>query len=123
MSNHTTATEEMGISQNHPMISVSTVERIEITGAFNLDPVRVYIEDYEPGKGRITISCFDAAWVGYWNAMGGRTVREFLRQVDADYVAGNMMCASTLKSGQHNRRYLTRVIQAVLDALRVAEAK
>ena len=51
-----------------------TVEKIDvlsfvITGAERLDPVRVMIENYEPGKGRITITCYGKAWTAAWAVM------------------------------------------------------
>jgi hypothetical protein len=82
-----------------------------------LDPVRVYIENYEPGKGRITISCYDAAWVGYWGAMSGDTIEEFFKRNSADYLAGNMGSASTLSRSKQSFQYLIRVIEAVKAAL------
>ncbi|EHH2973090.1 hypothetical protein J7Y79_004373 [Salmonella enterica] len=70
-----------------------TVEKINvlsfiITGAERLDPVRVMIENYEPGKGRITITCFGKAWTGAWFAMGGDTVQEFIKRVSNEYLIG-----------------------------------
>lgn len=70
-----------------------TIERMDvlsftITGAERLDPVRVMIENYEPGKGRITITCFGKAWTGAWFAMGGDTVQEFIKRVSNDYLIG-----------------------------------
>ncbi|ECD3753445.1 hypothetical protein E0S44_14755 [Salmonella enterica subsp. enterica serovar Orion] len=61
-----------------------TVEKINvlsfiITGAERLDPVRVMIENYEPGKGRITITCYGKAWTAAWFAMGGDTVQEIIK--------------------------------------------
>ena len=99
-------------------ITTSTVTRLEITGANRLDPIRVYLEDYEPGKGRITISCYDAAWVGYWGAMGGRTIKEFFLSCGSDYLEGNLGCARSLKRNRNDSVYLVRVIEAVQRALR-----
>lgn len=70
-----------------------TVEKINvlafiITGAERLDPVRVMIENYEPGKGRITITCFGKARTGAWFAMGGDTVQEFIKRVSNEYLIG-----------------------------------
>ncbi|EEM9676033.1 hypothetical protein GI383_19540 [Salmonella enterica] len=70
-----------------------TVEKINvlsfiITGAERLDQVRVMIENYEPGKGRITITCFGKAWTGAWFAMGGDTVQEFIKRVSNEYLIG-----------------------------------
>lgn len=100
------------------IVRESTVTRLAITEVPRLDPIRVYIEDYEPGKGRITISCFDMAWVGYWGAMSGSTISEFFTRCGADYLAGNMICGSGLSKSESNRKYLNRVIEAVQSALR-----
>lgn len=59
-----------------------------VTGAERLDPVRVMIENYEPSKGRITITCFGKAWTGAWFAMGGDTVQEFIKRVSNEYLIG-----------------------------------
>lgn len=101
-------------------VTKSTVLRIEITDAPRLDPIRVYVENYEPGKGRITISCYDAAWVGYWGAMGYCTVEQFFTECSAEYLAGNLGCASSLRRGEAEKTYLIRIIKSVQDALREA---
>jgi hypothetical protein len=100
------------------IIKQSTITRLEITEAPSLDPIRVYVEDYEPGKGRITISCYDAAWVGYWGAMGKENIAQFFTSCDAEYLAGNLGCAASLSRAEHRRKYLVRVIKAVQQALR-----
>jgi hypothetical protein len=98
-------------------VTRSTVQRIEITDAPRLDPIRVYVEDYGDGKGRITISCYDAAWVGYWGAMGCSLV-EFFTSASTDYLASNLGCASSLRRTQQTAAYLIRVVEAVQSALR-----
>lgn len=70
-----------------------TIEKMDIlsftiTGAVRLDPVRVMIENYEPGKGRITVTCYGQAWTGAWLAMGGDSVQEFIKRVSNDYLIG-----------------------------------
>ncbi|MEG1532096.1 MAG: hypothetical protein RR184_11865 [Citrobacter sp.] len=69
------------------------VERIDVlsfmlTEIERLDPVRVMIENYEPGKGRITITCYGKAWTGAWFAMGGDSVQEFIKRVSNEYLIG-----------------------------------
>lgn len=101
------------------LVKVSKVSALEITEAPNLDPIRVYVENYAPGKGRITISCYTRAWVGYWGAMGnGATIQEFFLRCDPDYLAGNMLCGSGLQQAERHRTYLKRIIVAVQDAFR-----
>lgn len=100
------------------IVKESTVTRIEITEAPRLDPIRVYLENYEPGKGRITISCYDAAWVGYWGGMSGDTIEAFLCRCDAGYLASNLSSAASLRAGKNHDAYLIRIIEAVQQALR-----
>ncbi len=70
-----------------------TIEKMDvlsfsIIGAERLDPVRVMIENYEPGKGRITVTCYGQAWTGAWFAMGGDSVQEFIKRVSNEYLIG-----------------------------------
>lgn len=90
-----------------------------LSAPHRLDPVRVIIENLEPGKGRIIIVCYDAAWVGFWGAMGGRTVEQFILSCDAGYLSSCLGCSSVLSRSKQNAVYLVRVITAVQEALRV----
>lgn len=70
-----------------------TVEKMNVlaftvTGAERIDPIRVMIENYEPGKGRITITCYGTAWTGAWFSMGGDSVQEFIKRVSNEYLIG-----------------------------------
>lgn len=100
------------------IVKQSTITRLEITEVPRLDPIRVYIEDYEPGKGRITISCYDAAWVGYWGGMSGRSISKFFIDCDAGYLSGNLSSASSLRRTKNTEAYLIRIIEAVQHGLR-----
>ncbi|MND66925.1 hypothetical protein D3C80_583300 [compost metagenome] len=50
-------------------IETSTVTKLLITGAESLDPISVYLEDFAPCKGKITVSCFDKTWHAHWGGM------------------------------------------------------
>ena len=69
-------------------VEKSDVLAFTISDVERLDPVRVMIENYEPGKGRITITCFGKAWTGAWFAMGGDTVQDFIKRVSNEYLIG-----------------------------------
>ncbi|QJT78208.1 hypothetical protein [Citrobacter freundii] len=69
------------------------VEKLDVlsfvlTHLERLDPVRVMIENYEPGKGRVTITCYGKAWTAAWFAMGGDDVQTFIKRVSNDYLIG-----------------------------------
>lgn len=85
--------ELSGISEKRRQPVSVTIEKIDvlslvITGAERLDPVRVMIENYEPGKGRITITCYGKAWTAAWFAMGGDDVQTFIKRVSNEYLIG-----------------------------------
>ncbi len=78
-------------------ITESKIRKIMIEDILNshrLDPVSVYLEDFEPRKGKITISCFGVSWTAGWSGMGDRTISQFFCSCDNGYLienlAGNM---------------------------------
>lgn len=95
----------------------------DLLHSHRVDPVRIICENLEPGKGRIILVCYDSAWVGYWGAMGGRTVEEFVISCDACYIASNLMCSGHLRQGPMHHTYLERVIRAAQDVLRARQPK
>lgn len=70
-------------------VTETKVQSIEITEVERLDPIRVMAENYEPGQGRITITCYGKAWTSAWFAMGGDTVQAFFIRVSNDYLIDN----------------------------------
>ena len=71
--------------------ATSTVDKLIITDVPNLDPVSVYLEDFGPGRGKITITCFDDAWSNFWGAMGEKyDIRSFFTKCDAHYLANKL---------------------------------
>ncbi len=68
-------------------IEQSTITKLKLTKLENLDPVTVYIDDIEPGKGKITIECYGKSWSTCWGGMSGQTIAEFLASSGVDYVA------------------------------------
>jgi len=70
-------------------IEKSTVNKLTISQN-GLDTLHVYIEDYELGKGQITITCYGEAWSNYWGAMSDRTMSQFFSQASTEYLATKM---------------------------------
>lgn len=97
------------------IVTNTSAQSFTIDGAYNLDPVRVYIENYEPGKGRITMACYNNAWTGYWGGMGGRDIRQFFIDCDTDYLSGSLM-QGMKRPTKADESYLKRVIDAVKEA-------
>ncbi|OSN08382.1 hypothetical protein AU510_04450 [Lonsdalea britannica] len=78
-------------------VSETISSTLLITEVDRLDPVRVTTENYEPGKGRTTITCFDKAWTAAWFAMSGDTVQTFFTRVSNDYLIG---CLAPMMSSE-----------------------
>jgi len=72
-------------------VEQSTVTKLLITGVDGLDPITVFLEDHEPGRGSLTIRCHQQSWSGAWGAMGeGRKVADFVRSCTPDYLIGSL---------------------------------
>ena len=78
-------------------IEQSQVTKLMITGAKmpdglgTLDPIAVIVENFEPGAGKITITCFGEAWSSYWGCMGEtHTMESFFCKADKHYLAGKL---------------------------------
>lgn len=97
------------------------VSAFRIDNAPGLDPILVIFQDLKPGQGRVIIQCYGQAWTGYWCAMGDRLVRDFVTQVDVDYLACKLVPFGT-KVTKRAEEYLFRVTCAVHTALNKAAA-
>jgi hypothetical protein len=80
-------------TENKPSESLqverSTVTKLVITGAQNLDPVTVFLEDLDPCKGKITISCWEKSWHAYWGGMrDGMSIGQFFCELNTGYIIG-----------------------------------
>lgn len=86
-----------------------------------LDPILVVIRDFAPGRGQLTVECYGSAWSCWWGAMGdGKTVLEFLRGCDAEYVANCLIRPRRqwITSKREERRemeYLTTICAALIS--------
>jgi len=71
-------------------IEQSTAIKLRITEVESLDPITVFLEDYEIGKGKIVIECYGKSWSSFWGAMGGRTIAQFFCSCDEGYLISNL---------------------------------
>ena len=94
------------------------IRLVEIPRRNGLDPINVFVQDYELGRGRIVVTCYGQAWCGFWGAMGDRTVMQFVAACDADYVAGNMLSGRHEHVKKHERTYVERIATEVITEFR-----
>lgn len=66
-------------------------ETFVLTDIQNLDPVTVYVTNYQLGKGKIVIECYGQAWACYWGGMGENTLQQFFVTCENDYIIHKMI--------------------------------
>jgi hypothetical protein len=96
---------------------------LETIHAPKLDPIRVIALDEAPGMGRLIVECYGQAWSNFWNAMGDRTVRQFVASSPADYIADKLHrhgLTDDEERDQADRAYLKRIVEAVQSQFRQA---
>jgi hypothetical protein len=100
-------------------ITEKLVTMIDIEGADRLDPISVVLENFEPGKGRVTIRCYAQSWAlnAYWGAMSGKSVEEFIMDCHPEYVMGCLTWGRQPVK-KRDEAYFVRVVRAVQQALR-----
>lgn len=75
------------------ILTETTVRQIKVAGimeSHRLDPIDITLENFEPGKGRITIRCWDRVFSAYWGSMSGQSVEDFFCRCDEDYLSSSL---------------------------------
>lgn len=90
----------------------------EIQAQAGLDPITIFWQDWAPGRGAVTITCYGSAWTCYFGAMSDRTIRQFFAEADSDYLVKKLKDAQWQKQTRGHAYYLTRVVDAVKKGLR-----
>lgn len=67
-------------------IEQTKIKKIKLTELDRLDPITVFIEDYEAGKGKITFECFGKSWSYFWGGMGSKNIAEFFLSCNTAYL-------------------------------------
>lgn len=79
-------------------ITEKQVTAITIPKTKSLDPVTVFLEDFSPRVGRITIICYSKVWAYMWGGMGDSTIAEFVLSCDNHYLAKNLLQGNTTET-------------------------
>lgn len=75
----------------------------------------VFLEDYETGKGKITISSFNyGAFTFYWGSMGS-DLKDFLLRINGDYFAGKLSSNSYVFDAKGSTKNVRKHIREELS--------
>lgn len=106
-------------------ITESMVRKLVITeasrreGLGTLDPISVIVEDYGPGEGKITITCFGEAWSNYWSHMGeNNTLMDFFLKCDKHYLVGKLKTGIEDRIADDDQDALERLLRERVIELR-----
>lgn len=69
----------------------SIVEKMVITDIMGLDPLNVFVEDYRPKYGKVTIECFGDCWSYSWGGLPEtETMAQFFIRADVHYLGNKL---------------------------------
>lgn len=93
------------------------------SGRRDLDPVTAFLQDFEPGRGQLTLVCWGRAWSHFWGAMGnGSSLQDFLARASTGYVVGKLMLPYDVmlkRAELREERWLTQIVEALKDEIRL----
>ena len=103
----------MGLS----VIHIPAQQHSAASGLDDLDQVTAFLEDFEPGRGQLTLVCWGRAWTHFWGAMGnGSTLSEFLSRASTGYLVGKLMLPYDVmlkRSEKREERWLSQIVEAL----------
>lgn len=92
------------------------------SGRQDLDAVTAFMQDFEPGRGQLTLVCWGRAWSHFWGAMGGgSTLADFLGSASTGYIVGKLMLTRDVllkRAEPREERWLSQIVEALKDELR-----
>ena len=94
-------------------VEQSTVTKLVITGAPNLDSITVFLEDLAPCRGKITVISWGKSWTAYWGGMwDGLNIGQFFCELHTGYIIGYFDQA--MKSRQFSGEALAKKAQRIV---------
>ena len=95
------------------IITESTVKKLMINGIQDLDAIAVMVENFGPGAGKITITCFNECWSNYWGAMGKHhTIESFFMKCSNDYLVGKLKSELRDEINDDDEDAMTKALRA-----------
>lgn len=103
-----------------PKTIVRSVPGLIITNVSGLDPVTVFFQDVEPGKGKVFIECCGRAWSAYWGSIGNFSADQFFALSENDILISSFIAPlkyDDFEIKESDVSYLAKIINAIKDAL------
>lgn len=82
-----------------------------------LDPITVYVEQFDTCASRMTVQCHAQAWTAYWGAHSYDGLEAFVAVCGVDYVVDNLIWGQLglfrVERERHQREYISRIVKAI----------
>ena len=95
----------------------SKVTKLLITDVKGLDPLTAFLENYEPGKGKLTLEIYGESYSAYWGGMGGGTLEQFILDSDNHYLSKNLAALQDLSEPDYDA-FATQVKKQIIEQRR-----
>ena len=82
------------------------------------DPITVILRDFG-GSGQIIVECYGSAWSHWFGAIGTMSLRAFIAQCDACYLAGKLCSTMSQPFNKRTQAWVDRICSHVVKALEV----
>lgn len=103
-------------------IETSTCQVYTVSGVQTLDPITVFVQEFENALGRIVVHCWGKAWSCFFNH-GCNSILEFVSTLGVDYLSEKLGRYHEVHrkgvDGKKDRAYLERIYTAVIQFARV----
>lgn len=102
---------------------INNIKTLRIREVDGLDPVTVFLEDYAPGMGCLTIASSEGAWSYFWGAMGDETIMQFIHEAEVEYLIMKLVSSQNPLSTARHLKRLTLIVTAVKQAIALEAGK
>jgi hypothetical protein len=95
---------------------IGTLEVTYVPQSPELDPITVFWQNFELGKGIVTLTCYGDAWTAWFGAMGNRTIQQFVDSAGVDYLVNKLSPNHVRLNQTQTKRqdqYLARIVKAL----------
>lgn len=97
----------------------SKVTKLLITDVKGLDPLTAFLENYEPGKGKLTLEIYGESYSAYWGGMSGGTLEQFILDSDNHYLSKNLASLQDLSEPDYDA-FATQVKKQIIEQRRTS---
>ena len=106
-------------TENIAVEAFTIYDAMRAPGRGAIDPITVTLRDVGAG-GQIIVECYGAAWSQWFGAIGRSTLRQFIAETSAGYLADKLTSSTVRRCTKREEAYVIDICRAIIDVLKVA---